>query len=169
MPLISGNPPGSAKSPAGLERQPPNVPVILYSFPALQQETDTRRRTETRAETQGRARDSSAVLRSLRETVSSSVHQGKRMCSREMLGNGMGDKGIRNGGGQPALVLFHPCPSDGRARISRELGGSAAPAASPSRIAALAIGLNLSRLAGAAAGLWLVRIRGFGPAAGTRW
>ena len=32
------------------------------------------------------------------------------MCGREKLGNGMGDKGIRNGGWQPALVIFIPLP-----------------------------------------------------------
>jgi hypothetical protein len=43
-----------------------------------------------------------------RETVFSSVQRGKRMWGRGVLGNGMGDKGIRNGGGQPASVLFFP-------------------------------------------------------------
>jgi hypothetical protein len=46
----------------------------------------------------------------LRETVFSPVQRGQRMWGRGMLDNGMRDKGIRIGGGQPAPVFLIPLP-----------------------------------------------------------
>jgi hypothetical protein len=100
---VSGNPPGSAKTPAGLERQQPKVPVLLYSFPALPQETDSR------AEAQGRGGIPRRPCASARDRFfyrpSREANEGQRN-----VGQRNGDKGIRNGGGQPAPVLF-PCPT----------------------------------------------------------
>ena len=103
--LISGNPPGSAKSPAGLERQPPNVPVILYSFPALQQET------ECLAETQGRGGISRRLCASARDRLFSSVHRGKRMWGRGTVDQGMGTRESGTVEGSRYRFFSSPCPA----------------------------------------------------------
>jgi hypothetical protein len=106
---VSGNPPGSAKSPAGLERQQPNVPVILDSFPALQQET------ECRAETQRRGGISQRLCASARDRLFFRP-EGQANVGQRNVGQGNGDKGIRtkeSGTMEGSLRRFFsfPCPT----------------------------------------------------------